>query len=83
MTQQQISIVANILTVDLKCDRYRENKDEIVASWEDETIYRPSFDELDKLRTIVLDGGGEIDIEYDDKYGSYVITVIKDAAAAR
>ena len=83
MTQQQISTIANILTVDLKCDRYRENKDEIVAIWEDETLYRPSFDELDKLRTIVLDGGGEIDIEYDDKYGSYVITVIKDAEAAR
>ena len=82
MTQQQISTIANILTVELKCDRYRENKDEIVAIWEDETLYRPSFDDLDKLRNDVLEWGGEISIDYEDEYGGYVITVVKNYKSA-
>lgn len=78
MTQQQISNIASVLNNDLRCDRYRENAKEIVAIWEDENLHRPHFDDLDKLRINVLEWGGEIDIDYEDKYGGYVITIIKN-----
>lgn len=77
MTQQQISTIANILNVDLRCDRYHEDSKEIVAIWKDESPH-PAFDELGKLRDNVLDWGGEIVIDYDDNYGDCVITVVKN-----
>ena len=82
MTQDQISTIARKIE-HLDCDRYRENKDEIIGIWDDENPYKPTIDDLNELRSDVLRWGGEIDIEYDDNYGSYVITVIKDAAAAK
>lgn len=78
MTQEQISTIARILNDDLRCDRYSENKDEVVAIWQDETLHRPSFDELDELRHKVVSWGCEFEIEYEDKYGGYVITVVKN-----
>ena len=43
MTQNQIATVAHILNVELNCDHYHEDKNEIVATWSNEN--RPAFDD--------------------------------------
>ena len=77
MTQEQISNVVRIVTVDLNCDVFHENAKEIVASWDEESRH-PSFEELDELRGKVLSFGGAISVNVENTYGEYVITINKE-----
>lgn len=69
LSNNQLETVSHILTVELDCDRYHEDKDKIVATWDNEN--RPAYDDdvLDELSTKLRKWGSGLFVSIgDDEY---------------
>ena len=77
MTQQQESVVANVLTEELACDYYHEDQDKFLAEW---SLYnRPSFEKLRALEEKTRQFGGKISIREATENGKFEVTIKKVA----
>ena len=77
MTSNQIATINHILTVELNCDHYHEDKDEIVATWKKEN--RPVYDSFNELRDKVRRWKGATFIRNTEEE-EYEVTIDKVAA---